>query len=79
MIASEVGDNKREIVYFGDTVNTAARLQSLCKEKEQGFLVSGVLLAALTLPPETKVQCMGEVELRGKANSLKAYALSCDS
>ncbi len=79
VIASEVGDNKREIVYFGDTVNTAARLQSLCKEKQKDFLVSGDFLAALTLPPEAKVQCMGEVELRGKAKSLKVYALSCGS
>ena len=54
VIVSEVGDNKREIVYFGDTVNTAARLQSLCKEKEKDFLVSGDILAALTLPRRRK-------------------------
>ena len=76
VVASEVGDDKREIVYFGDTINTAARLQSLCKEKARDFLVSGDLLAAMTLPPEAKEQYMGEVELRGKAKSLKVYSLS---
>ncbi len=76
VVAGEVGDDKREIVYFGDTVNTAARLQSLCKEKERDFLVSGDLLAAMTLPPEAKAQYMGETALRGKAKSLKVYALS---
>jgi adenylate cyclase len=76
VVASEVGDDKREIVYFGDTVNTAARLQSLCKEKERDFLVSGDLLTAMMLPPEVKAQYMGEVELRGKAKSLKVYAMS---
>lgn len=76
VVASEVGDDKREIVYFGDTINTAARLQSLCKEKERDFLVSGDLLAVMTLPPEAKAECLGEAELRGKAKSLKIYALS---
>jgi hypothetical protein len=28
------------------------------------------------LPPDTKAQYMGEVELRGKAKSLKVYAMS---
>lgn len=76
VVASEVGDDKREIVYFGDTINTAARLQALCKEKERDFLVSGDLLTAMTLPPEAKAQYLGEAELRGKAKSLEVYALS---
>ena len=76
IVASEVGADKREIVYFDDTVNTAARLQSLCKDKERNFLVSEDLLTAMTLPPWTKAQHMGEVELRGKAKSLKIYAMS---
>ena len=76
VVASEVGDDKREIVYFGDTVNTAARLQSLCKEKGKNFLVSGDLLTAMVLPPEAKAQYIGEVELRGKAKSVKVYAVS---
>ena len=76
VVASEVGDDKREIVYFGDTVNTAARLQSLCKEKERDFLASGDLLAAITLPPDVKAERLGEAELRGKAKSLEVYALS---
>ncbi|MEH6627852.1 MAG: hypothetical protein V7739_15510 [Motiliproteus sp.] len=33
VLVSEVGDLKRELVYFGDTINVAAGLQSLCKEE----------------------------------------------
>jgi len=76
IVASEVGDDKREIVYFGDTVNTAARLQSLCKEKKRDFIISGDLLDAMTLPPRVNAEYMGEVELRGKAKALKVYAMS---
>ncbi|MDH3695121.1 MAG: adenylate/guanylate cyclase domain-containing protein [Gammaproteobacteria bacterium] len=76
VVASEVGDEKREIVYFGDTINTAARLQSLCKEKKTDFLISGEILEAITLPPNAKAQYMGDIELRGKSNLLKVYALA---
>ena len=31
VVASQVGDSKQEIVYFGDTINTAARIQGECK------------------------------------------------
>lgn len=76
VVASEVGDEKREIVYFGDTVNTAARLQSLCKDKKKDFLVSEDLLNATPVPPATEKEYLGETALRGKAVSLKVYALS---
>lgn len=76
VVASEVGDDKREIVYFGDTVNTTARLQSLCKDMGSGFLASGALLDAITLPPRTEARHMGEVELRGKAKSVRVFAMS---
>jgi len=79
VVASEVGDDKREIVYFGDTINIAARLQSLCKEKKTDFLISEELLAAMPLPPGAISRYTGEVELRGKTGLLKVYALSHDS
>src|SRR3546814_12401672 len=37
IVAGECGDDKREIVYFGDTINTAARIQEIgraCVGKE---------------------------------------------
>ena len=42
VVASEVGDDKREIVYFGDTVNTAARLvEQLNLDLENGMAILG--------------------------------------
>ncbi len=49
VVASEVGDDKREIVYFGDTINTAARLEQMCKQLKRAFLVSGELLSRMSL------------------------------
>ena len=76
VVASEVGDDKREIVYFGDTINTAARLQSLCKQMKRRFLVSGELLDILKPPSRTQSEHMGEITLRGKSKSVAVYAIS---
>lgn len=75
-VASEVGDDKREIVYFGDTINTAARLQDLCKSYQRSFLVSGELLNRMRLPEYVATERLGEVTLRGKTHTVEVYAVS---
>ena len=42
--AVEVGDIKRDIAYHGDTLNTAARIQSICNSYEKKFLSSANVL-----------------------------------
>ncbi|NIW86632.1 MAG: hypothetical protein GWN09_08575 [Gammaproteobacteria bacterium] len=72
MVVSEVGDDTREIVYFGDTINTTARLEQTCKELRRDFPISGDLVRRMKLPDEA----LGEVALPGKAHRLEVYALS---
>jgi adenylate cyclase len=76
VVAGEVGDDKREIVYFGDTINTAARLQSLCKEKGRNFLISLELLRKSGLSGKIQLEEIGEVSLRGRHKPLMVYALA---
>lgn len=76
VVVSEVGDDKREIVYFGDTINTAARLEQMCKDLHRDFLISGALLNRMKLPEEVVVEALGELALPGKAHKLEVYALS---
>lgn len=75
VVASEVGDDKREIVYFGDTINTAARLQSLAKERGVDSMISHGLLARLDVPDGLAVQPMSPATLAGKAEPLAVAAL----
>ncbi len=70
VVAGEVGDDKREIVYFGDTINTAARLQNLCKDFSCNVLISRSLLDRMQLPQDVQVEELGSVEVRGKAERL---------
>jgi adenylate cyclase len=76
VVAGEVGDDKREIVYFGDTINTAARLQSLCKDKGRNFLISLELLRKSRIENEIQTEEIGEVSLRGRRKPLMVYALT---
>lgn len=58
VVASEVGDDKHEIVYFGDTINTAPRLQDPCKSHQRSYLVSGELLMCARPPPVPPAACL---------------------
>ena len=66
VVASEVGDNKREIVYFGDTVNTAARIQSLCKTLGKPTLISQDLLQHINTKGRCQCHSIGDHQLPGK-------------
>ena len=75
VIATEVGEVKSEIVFHGDVLNTAARIQSLCAEEGCPLLLSGDLAARLRLPEPYKARSLGARRLKGKANELEIVAL----
>ncbi len=66
VVAAECGDDKREIVYFGDTVNTAARIEQYCKEAGEDLLISRELLGKMVLPDGLVARRVASVQLRGR-------------
>jgi adenylate cyclase len=66
VVVSECGDAKRQIAYFGDTMNVAARLCDHCKATEEAVLVSADLLRAAAVPPELAVGTRASMMLRGR-------------
>ncbi|MBT3989742.1 MAG: adenylate/guanylate cyclase domain-containing protein [Rhodospirillaceae bacterium] len=75
VVAGECGDDKRDIVYFGDTVNTAKRVEEACREFDRPMLISGDLLARINLPDNFKIECVGKAVLRGRENELELFSL----
>lgn len=75
VVAGEVGDTKREIVYFGDTINTAARLGAHCKVAGEATLASGAVLDALALPEGFAARSLGSTELRGRNEPLDIFGI----
>jgi class 3 adenylate cyclase len=76
IVVSEVGNTKRQIAYFGDTVNVAARLQHQAKFAGRAFLASAELLRWVALPQGVAAESLGPVRLAGRHQSLEVVALS---
>src|SRR5271168_734492 len=64
------------IVFLGDTVNTTARIQELCRETGDRVLASADLIDRLELPPGVAKRSLGDLRLRGKGADLALYALT---
>lgn len=64
--AVEIGEIKRDIAYHGDTLNTAARIQSLCNQYGKKFLASDFFLSKNQLSNEFTIESVDTVLLKGK-------------
>ena len=73
--AGELGDLRRQIVFVGDILNTAARLEEYAKRTGRDLVVSGALLERLALPPGLVARRCGEIALRGKDASVTVYSV----
>jgi adenylate cyclase len=72
----ELGDLRHQIVFVGDILNTAARLEEYAKRTGLDLVASGALLERLALPPGIEAAQCGELALRGKEARVAAYALT---
>ena len=76
VVTGEMGSVKKEIVFLGDTVNTAARIQEFCRETGDRVLASADLIDRLELPSGVNKRPLGDLRLRGKGADLALYALT---
>jgi adenylate cyclase len=76
VVTGEMGSVKKEIVFLGDTVNTAARIQDMCRQTGDRVLASADLIDRLELPPGVAKRSLGDLRLRGKGADLALYALT---
>ncbi|MBK8554048.1 MAG: hypothetical protein IPL53_24570 [Ignavibacteria bacterium] len=63
------------MVYHGDTVNTAARIQAECNKYNKKVLASKDLLEKLDLSGKYNVKSMGNIRLRGKEKELELFSI----
>ena len=75
VIAGEVGDQRRAIVFHGDVMNTAARLEQATRDVGLRFIVSRAALDALGPLPELARTDLGALALRGRAEPVQAYGI----
>jgi adenylate cyclase len=75
VMTGEIGDIKKEIVFHGDTVNTAARIRSECKQQNKNLLLSGNLLNNLTHIEYLTPESIGKIKLRGKEEEVELFSI----
>jgi len=76
VITAEVGVDHHKISFFGDTVNTTSRLESLCRTLNRPVLISAELAQRMTLPKEIIGETLGNHAVRGRGQGLDVIALS---
>ena len=75
VVISECGDSRRQIAYFGDTMNVAARLQQHCKQVGRALLVSADLLRLVRPSGDLAIETLGPTQLRGRAAAVEVFAV----
>ncbi|MDZ4713058.1 MAG: adenylate/guanylate cyclase domain-containing protein [bacterium] len=75
VIAGEIGDIKKDIVYHGDTVNTTARIEAECNKYGKKFLASDDVLKILQLNSIYKAVSLGSIKLRGRKSETRMFSI----
>lgn len=71
----EVGLVKKERIYSGDVVNTAARIQNMCNELGVDNLISKELMDLLLPKGPLSVREIGSISLRGKRSAVSLWTI----
>jgi adenylate cyclase len=70
----EIGVIKKDLAMSGDTMNTTARIQSVCSELNQKFVVSKDVIDSLDLK-DWQSESLGIIDLKGKKEGIELFAL----
>ncbi len=70
----EIGVIKKQIVYSGDVLNTAARIQGECNNYGVNMLISEKLTSKLSANQSFNFKEVANLQLRGKNEHVKLYA-----
>ena len=76
--AGFIGIIKKDLVYSGDTLNTAARIRSMCHSLNESFVLSASFMHDFPPPFSYHISEIGEMELKGRTEREKLYGLSFD-
>ena len=75
VIVGEIGDIKRAIVFNGDVMNTAARLEELSRNVDGGFLASRAAMDRFKSVPPFAVRDLGRLPIRGRADGIDVVGI----
>ena len=75
VVVSECGDAKRQLAYFGDTMNVGARLCEHCKTFNQQLVISGDLMRLMAMPDDLAAGEAESIAVRGRQEHVQALVV----
>ncbi|SDT32374.1 adenylate/guanylate cyclase domain-containing protein [Bradyrhizobium canariense] len=75
VIVGEIGDVKRAIVFNGDVMNIAARLEALSRTVDGGFLASRAAMERFNSAPPFAVRDLGRLPIRGRVDGIDVVGI----
>jgi adenylate cyclase len=75
VVVSECGDAKRQLAFFGDTMNVGARLCEYCKTVSRRLVVSGELLRLMKVGDDWIVEKGERIVVRGRQERVEAHVV----
>jgi adenylate cyclase len=76
--AGFVGQIKKELIYSGDTMNTTARIRSMCNDLNESYMLSEDFMSNFEPPHGYQITKIGTMELKGRTEPIKLFALKLD-
>jgi len=73
--AGFIGQIKKDLIYCGDTMNTAARIRSMCNELNESFILSEDFVQDFESPHGYEISKIGTMELKGRQEPVKLFSL----
>ena len=73
VVAGEVGVFKKEILFLGDTVNTAARVEEACRTFGKPLLITREVLQRLQHPARWRIESLGPFQPRGRLRPTEIF------
>ncbi len=68
--------NRKEFTVIGDAVNTASRLEGLCKGHGRPIIVSEAVAERLPAAKRDRCEDLGAVQVKGKAEEIRIHGVS---
>jgi adenylate cyclase len=72
---AEIGEVRKQIVFHGDTVNTAARIRSECTKVQKDLLLSETLVKKLYTGDLFTYDSVGDIMLSGKSEPMELFTV----
>lgn len=76
VVVAEVGDTRRDIVYSGDVVNSAARLLQACRPEGVALLISEEAAQLIHVGFRQNLRRHGELQLRGRKGGMEVWTVN---